>query len=192
VAGWTFDRTGSHLALDFANTVSGRNTPPMTDHLATYADLVEFARQTELVPGAEAQRLTRLGEQRSEAAAGVLAEAVALREALYWIFRAAAEAATPRAGDIAVLNAHHARFRLDEHFQWEWSARPHGLDACLGPIVRAAIELLTSDRRNRISLCAADTCRWLFLDASKNHSRRWCDMAVCGNREKARRFHGRR
>jgi len=191
MAGWTFDRTGGHLALDFANTVSNRHTPPASEHLGSYDDLVEFARQTGLIPAPEAKRLTRLGEQRPDVAAAVLAEAVALREALYRIFTAVASATTPRASDVAVLNAHHARFRLDERFRWEWSARPDGLDAFLGPIVRAAIDLLTSDRRDRVSLCAEETCLWLFLDTSKNRSRRWCDMAQCGNRAKARRFHER-
>jgi len=191
MAGWTFDRTATHLALDFANTVSNRHTPPATDHLESYEELVEFARQTGLVAKAEARRLALLGQQRPAAAAGVLAEAVALREALYRIFVAVAGGSTPRAGDIAVLNTHHARFRLDERFRWEWSARPDGLDAFLGPVVRSAIDLLTSDRRERVSLCAEETCLWLFLDTSKNRSRRWCDMAQCGNRAKARRFHER-
>jgi predicted RNA-binding Zn ribbon-like protein len=189
--GWTFDRTAGHLALDFANTVSNRRTPPAIERLASYGDLAEFARQTGLVSAAEAKRLARVGEQRPEAAAGVLAEAVALREALYRIFESVATDATPRAGDVAVLNAHHARFRLDERFHWEWSARPDGLDAFLGPVVRAAIDLLTSERRDRVRRCADDTCLWIFFDTSKNRSRRWCDMAQCGNRAKARRFHER-
>ena len=191
MAGYTFDRTGGHLALDFANTVDGRHAPPTTDHLATYADLVEFGRQTELVSAVEAQRLARLAAQRADAAGAVLAEAVALREALYRIFFAVAEGTTARASDLAVLNAHHARFRLDEQFRWEWAARPSGLDGFVGPIVRAAVDLLTSDRRDRISTCANERCRWLILDTSKNRSRRWCTMASCGNRAKARRFHDR-
>jgi len=191
VAAWTVDQCAGHLALDFSNTVSDRDTPAAVEHLESYGALVEFARQTELVPAREARRLAELAAQRPEAAAGVLAEAVALREALYRIFAAVSAAATPRATDIAVLNAHQARFRLGEHFGWEWSARPDGLDAFLGPIVRAAVALLTSERRDRIRMCAADTCVWVFLDTSKNRSRRWCDMAQCGNREKARRFHER-
>jgi predicted RNA-binding Zn ribbon-like protein len=103
VASFAFDWTGGHLALDFANTVDGRHAAPTTDHLATYADLVEFARQAELVPAAEAQRLARLGAQRADAAAAVLAEAVALREALYRIFFAVAGEKTPQASDLAVL-----------------------------------------------------------------------------------------
>ncbi len=191
MAGYTFDRTGGQLALDFANTVDGRHAPPTTDHLATYADLVEFARQAELVSAAEAQRLTRLGAQRADAAEAILAEAVALREALYRIFFAVAGGTPPKASDMAVLNAHHARFRLDERFRWEWSARPSGLDVFVGAVVRAALDLLTSERRDRISTCANEKCRWLILDTSKNHTRRWCTMASCGNRAKARRFHDR-
>jgi predicted RNA-binding Zn ribbon-like protein len=191
MAGWKFDRTAGHLALDFANTVSNRHAPPAIERLGSYGELVEFARQTGLVLEAEARRLAQLGEQRPDVADGVLAEAVALRDALFRIFEAVATEATPRASDIAVLNAHHARFRLDERFRWEWSARPDGLDAFVGPVVRAAIDLLTSDQRQRIRRCADDSCLWIFLDTSKNRSRRWCDMAQCGNRAKARRFHER-
>jgi predicted RNA-binding Zn ribbon-like protein len=50
---------------------------------------------------------------------------------------------------------------------------------------------MTSEELARVSSCGADTCRWLFLDTSRNHSRRWCDMKVCGNRMKARRFQAR-
>jgi predicted RNA-binding Zn ribbon-like protein len=61
----------------------------------------------------------------------------------------------------------------------------------LWPVVRSAAELLTSDELGRVRECAADNCAWLFLDRSKNRSRRWCDMAVCGNRDKVRRFRQR-
>jgi predicted RNA-binding Zn ribbon-like protein len=61
----------------------------------------------------------------------------------------------------------------------------------LAPIVRAAAELLTSDDRARIRECGSETCFWLFMDHSKNGTRRWCDMKVCGNREKARRHYRR-
>ena len=191
MAAWIFDRCAGHLALDFANTVSDRDTPAAVERLAGYGDLVAFAQQTELLSTRDARRLVDLAARHPEAAAGVLAEAIALREALYRIFAAGAQEATPAATDVAVLNAHHARFRLDERFQWVWSARPDGLDAFLGPIVRAAVDLLTSDRRERVRICADDTCAWVFLDTSKNRSRRWCDMAQCGNRAKARRFHER-
>jgi predicted RNA-binding Zn ribbon-like protein len=56
----------------------------------------------------------------------------------------------------------------------------------------SAGELLMSQALQRVRACDADSCRWLFLDTSRNHTRRWCDMKVCGNRMKARRFQARR
>ena len=64
-------------------------------------------------------------------------------------------------------------------------------NAGMGEIVRSTVELLTSDDLGRLRLCAADDCHWVFLDHSKNGSRRWCDMNVCGNRAKARRYYAR-
>jgi predicted RNA-binding Zn ribbon-like protein len=61
----------------------------------------------------------------------------------------------------------------------------------LWPIVLAAAELLTSAGRARVRECAAHGCGWLFLDTSRSQRRRWCTMASCGNRAKARRFYER-
>jgi predicted RNA-binding Zn ribbon-like protein len=61
-------------------------------------------------------------------------------------------------------------------------------DLPLWLLTQSATELLTSEAIHSIRDCADPSCRWLFLDTSKNHSRRWCDMKICGNRMKARRF----
>jgi predicted RNA-binding Zn ribbon-like protein len=75
---------------------------------------------------------------------------------------------------------------------WDWRLDPSRLDHPLGPIAWSTADLLTSPEAHRLSLCAADDCGWLFIDSSRNHSRRWCDMADCGNRAKVRRFRSRR
>ena len=72
-------------------------------------------------------------------------------------------------------------------FRWSW-AEEEALDCMLWPVVRSAAELLNSDLLSRVRVCPADDCAWLFLDQSRNRSRRWCDMSTCGNRSKARRF----
>jgi predicted RNA-binding Zn ribbon-like protein len=59
-------------------------------------------------------------------------------------------------------------------------------------LAQAASELMASTALDRLRACGSETCRWLFLDTSKNHTRRWCDMKICGNRMKARRFSARR
>ena len=77
---------------------------------------------------------------------------------------------------------------------WKWDWKPGKEDDLTGflhPLVWATAQLLTSDDRRFLKHCAADTCGWLFLDRSRNQARRWCDMKVCGNNAKARRFYQR-
>jgi predicted RNA-binding Zn ribbon-like protein len=58
-------------------------------------------------------------------------------------------------------------------------------------VSRAAAELLIGEDIGYVRQCASDDCSWLFLDKTKNHRRRWCDMKSCGNRDKARRYYQR-
>ena len=64
-------------------------------------------------------------------------------------------------------------------------------DGPLRQVVHAAVVLITSSDIDNVRECSEKTCRWLFLDRSRNHSRRWCDMQLCGNRSKAKRFYAR-
>lgn len=74
---------------------------------------------------------------------------------------------------------------------WQWGRFARQADLPLWTLAQSASELVLSHAMERVRACGADTCRWLFLDTSKNHTRRWCDMKVCGNRMKARRFQAR-
>jgi predicted RNA-binding Zn ribbon-like protein len=186
-----FDRCAGHVALDFANAVGSRHTDAPIDHLPSYRQLLDFARQCELLPAAQLARMARQAAEDPAGAAAALRRAVELREALYRLFAGAARGRSPEAGDLALLNRAVGRMQIGRDFEWQWAAGPDALDAMLGPIVRAALELLMSKRRERVRVCAADDCVWVFLDTSKNRSRRWCDMKQCGNRNKVRRFHRR-
>jgi predicted RNA-binding Zn ribbon-like protein len=75
--------------------------------------------------------------------------------------------------------------------EWEWAATTDSLDRMLWPIVRSAADLVTSEEVGRVRECASETCAWLFLDGSRNQRRKWCDMATCGNRAKARNYYRR-
>jgi predicted RNA-binding Zn ribbon-like protein len=187
----TFDRCAGHLALDFANAVGARHTGAPVEYMPTYARLVAFARQCELLPATQLRRLERRAALEPAAAAAALREATALREALYRLFAGVALERAPEAGDLAALNRAVGRMRVGRAFEWEWAPGPDSLDAMLAPIVRTALELLMSDERERVRICSADDCVWLFLDTSKNRTRRWCDMKQCGNRNKVRRFYQR-
>ena len=136
--------------------------------------------------------------RRPAQAAAVLEQAIALREAIYRIFSAVAHKLPPEAADLDNLNAalSEALSRSQiipaaDGFAWDWSG-DGALDQMLWPIARSAADLLTSEEIHRIGECADDRgCGWLFLDMSRNHSRRWCDMKDCGNRAKASRHYQR-
>ena len=188
---WTFDLCGGHLALDFANTVSDRPSGSPIERLRDYGDLVQFAVQTGITTKAAARSLLRRAESDPATAEQTLAAARALREALYDLFFAQATGSPPNERDLALVDAAWHRLSLDSDFHWTWTDGPEALDSMLGPIVESAVALLTSGPRDRVRTCESDTCRWVFLDTSKNRSRRWCDMKQCGNRAKARRFQER-
>jgi predicted RNA-binding Zn ribbon-like protein len=195
---YAFEFSGGRLCLDFVNTVGGSRANPK-ERLNTYADLVAWGRQAGVLADRDADHLNRLASARPEEAQKVLTGAVALREALFRIFCGAAECRPQRSDDMATLNAALARalahVRLDataEGCVRVWGDDPGALDRMLWPVLRSAMDVLTvEDERTRIHKCESPTCDWLFLDTSRNHSRRWCDMKSCGNRAKARRYYER-
>jgi predicted RNA-binding Zn ribbon-like protein len=71
--------------------------------------------------------------------------------------------------------------------EWSW-ADQRDPELPLWALAMSAADLITSEAVQRVRTCDNAECRWLFLDTSKNHTRRWCDMKICGNRMKARRF----
>ena len=185
---------GGRLCLDFVNTVDPRHGAPREEHLPDYESLVGWAEQAGIVASDEAARLTAAARREPAAARRAHEEAIDLRETLYSIFGAVARGEPP--GSVSQLNAHLARTqpRLvgDEGgFAWGW-APGDDLDRILWPVAWSAAELLAQGPLERVRECPGDdTCGWLFLDTSRNGSRRWCDMSTCGNRSKARRYYRR-
>jgi predicted RNA-binding Zn ribbon-like protein len=193
-----FDLSGGRLCLDFANTVSRRHVPERRkEHLAGYSDLVAFAEQSKLLSPKLAGTLrARANRNRSEAR-NAFRKSIVLREALYRVFSAIAAANSARPDDVERISdsavealGHRRLARFNDDYRWEWqSSGGDLLDRVLWPIAESAASLLISDDRAAIRECGAPDCEWLFLDHSRNGSRRWCDMKSCGNRQKARRHY---
>jgi len=193
-----FQFVGGELCLDFCNSVGGKRGAIARENLHRYEDFLGWSRQAGLLEKRPAEDLSRKASRRHREAASVLRRAIALREAIYRIFLALAEHHKPQPRDLARLNSELAatlgRLRVapgpaGAGFAWEWANGRQPLDYPLGPIARSAADLLTQgDLCGHISQCHGDNCGWLFLDSSKNHSRRWCDMRDCGNRAKIRRY----
>lgn len=187
------DLIGGDISLDFVNTASRRTGEGLKEKLRTYDDLVTWAERVDLVGAERAGRLRRAAAADPAAATSVLERARTLREVIYRVFSADA----PSPSDLEVLagaaseGASERRLeRTPAGYEWVWP-ESDALARLLWPIALSAAELLTSEDRERVKECAADRCNWLFLDRSRNRSRRWCDMKDCGNRAKARRFQAR-
>ena len=197
-AEYAFDFSGGRLCLDFVNTTGGTRQAPK-EHLHTYDDLVSWGRQAGVLDDDAAQRLGQLGRRRPEEAQRTLAAAVTLREAMFRIFCGAADCRPQREQDMETFNAAlsralaHVRIATSrEGCVHLWGDGEDDLDRMLWPVLRSAMDLLTSEQnRPRVHKCESPTCDWLFLDTTRNHSRRWCDMKSCGNRAKARRYYDR-
>jgi predicted RNA-binding Zn ribbon-like protein len=195
----TFSLIAGSLCLDFVNTVGGLRGGQAREYLPTYADLVRWSQQAGLLPGDAADRLLEAADRGDEAQA-VYARAVALREALYRLFVQLLDGTEPAPADLTTLNAELARalahlalrFAPEEGFAWQWVGAEGALDRMLWPVARSAVDLLLSPTVRALHQCAGATCGWLFLDTTKNRSRRWCDMASCGNRTKVRRHRARK
>ncbi len=197
--GYEFELTGGAPCLDLVNTVDQRPQASRRDNLESYADLVDWAEQSRLLSRGEATALRRAAASRPAEARQALEQMKSVREALFALFSARARGREAPASALESLNRALARAyaRLElvpgqPSFRPRFACEPTDLGRLLFPVLRSAYELLTSaPDLERLRLCAAETCDWLFLDRSKNRSRRWCDMSVCGNRDKARRFYRR-
>ena len=193
-----FDLSGGHLALDFANSVSGRDSPEKTvDHITSYHDLISFALQSRLIEPKEADALEREAHMQQRSASQVQRKALALREAMFRAFTELAHGKPASPEDLQFLDktateslGHRHIVHAGGVYKWQWDDGGK-LERILWPIVTSAAELLVSQDLRKLRECEAGDCYWLFLDNSRNHSRRWCTMNACGNREKARRHYRR-
>jgi predicted RNA-binding Zn ribbon-like protein len=190
---------GGRPCLDFANTVSTRIKGLRREYLTSYQELVVWSRHAGILSDDEAGALGQYAARHPDLGAAVLERAIALRETLYRVFSAIAERREPGGADLAAVNAalrealsHLAVVPAGSEFNWGWVVDEDGLDRMLWPIARSAADLLTSRDLGKVRECAREGCDWLFVDSSKNHSRRWCSMDMCGSRVKMRRYYRRR
>jgi predicted RNA-binding Zn ribbon-like protein len=185
---------GGDLSLDFTNTIDDRLEEPNHDYLHTYFDLVNWAHFANGIGLKIKEKLLTLGEKNKHEASKVFTNAIVLREAMYIFIQSMLNQKDIPSDEIAIINqtiaAAYSNLELnqqDDMVTLEWSYENIALESILWPIIRAFVELITSEEKlDRIKQCP--NCGWVFIDESKNKSRRWCSMETCGNRVKARRY----
>jgi predicted RNA-binding Zn ribbon-like protein len=197
--GAMFAFNAGRLCLDFANTVRARPSSDRLDLIGSYDDLLGWARQATILTPDEAAVLADTARQGPRAASDALAQARLLRESMYAVLSARAAGLPAPPADLQTLNraigramTHGGLTPAGARFEWGWSDSAPGLDRVSWWVARSAAELLTSPDLTFVRECASYDCGWFFMDATKNRSRRWCDMRVCGNRAKSRRHYERR
>ncbi len=186
------------LALDFTNTQSGFGGERHLDHLQTAADLIAWASHAKLLTPQEAAHVQNAVKDSPGLEYRIIAQARALRKIIHDINAHVASGRHPTPELLASLTAIHADTLAaaslalrNGNYVWRWDAQKNLTAAILGPVSLSALTLLTHHDFSRIKQCHGDHCGWLFLDTTKNNSRHWCEMKVCGNRAKIRALRAR-
>jgi predicted RNA-binding Zn ribbon-like protein len=190
---------GGSVALDFANTESGRGTDLHQNHLRDAETIATWLAHAGTLSADAVSRLRAAFSARPDYAEELLASALALRSAIQDIGLAIAARVSPPEAALATLSALHARFLSRAALvagsgacRWAFSVEVSPVEAALGPIALAAVKLITEGDFDRIKQCGGHACGWLFYDTTRNNGRRWCEMEVCGNRAKQKRLAARR
>ena len=190
-----FKLVGGHPALDFINTVHDWNVSEPHDYLSEFADAIRFGKAAGLLTRAD-DLLPRQRTPRLE-----LTRLRELRALLKRIFQTRLSGQAPNNMDLGKLSTDLAEAARASRLMVanrrspqvlvtrEINAEKAGVALLRLRIVEAAATLLVSEAMRRVKSCP--TCGWLFLDASKNRSRRWCSMDTCGAVAKARRYYRR-
>jgi predicted RNA-binding Zn ribbon-like protein len=198
-----FKLRGGDVSLDFVNTLGWRLTGYPREYLRSYEDLLDWGRQAGLLALEETEDLSREATLAPEGARETLSRALALREAIHRLISAHIAGESQDENDLSALNrelsialSHLRVMPADGAYSWGWDrSGDEGktpLDSPLWRVAQSAAQLLTSEKLGRVKLCAGEGCGWIFLDESRNSSRRWCDSRDCGNRERVRRHLARK
>ncbi|MEP7294072.1 MAG: ABATE domain-containing protein [Chloroflexota bacterium] len=183
-----------NLSLDFSNTVEFRDSERCLEFLHAYDHLVAWCWQRQLISTAESEQLLALASQQPDKATAAHRQALDLRDLIYRLFTAVIAEEQVGSSDLASLNEALSKSqqvieRTSTGLGWSWAKSDEPAQV-LAPITLAAAELLASKQLQWIRQCP--NCGWLFVDTSRNHSRRWCSMDFCGSKIKSRRQYERR
>ena len=183
---------GGRLAIDFANIPS---YPAAPAHRLSWEELIAFFEAAHIVSPERGSSLLELPRSDPEAAQNLLSRALRLRDSLRKAFAAIVrkEAVGRECTDaineiLRITEGHDELVSAGISWKLEFMAREGGLDWLLAAIARSAAEIIVEGAQARLRVCANPRCGLFFSDDSRTHRRRWCSMAVCGNRNKVASF----
>ncbi|HWL86319.1 MAG TPA: ABATE domain-containing protein [Polyangiaceae bacterium] len=195
---YVFDLLGGSVCLDFINTVSWRESETAAvERLPSYSDVLTWAVAAGILDRQQARRLRARVAGHPREAETAHQDGLRFRDALYRVIVAQLQGAVPDGADMAQMNsliveAAAPRRLIASSEGFTWRCDEPNLRSPLWCVALSAADLLPSGDFVRVRRCGLKECGWLFLDTSKNKTRRWCRMDVCGNRYKAQRFYERK
>ena len=188
--------TGGDLCLDFINTVSHRFRPEEGDYLHSFRDITSWYQHVNGMSAKTIQTLDRLAKSYPQKAAQVFGKSIQLRELLYQIFLQVIAGKVPDPQDLLTLSSYISDAYTNMELVWskdkgllQLQFNAPALEQVNWHIARHALDLLSTGPLKQVKQCPG--CGWIFLDKSKNGSRRWCSMATCGDIDKVTRFQQR-
>jgi predicted RNA-binding Zn ribbon-like protein len=187
---------GGRLAVDFANAPSYPGAP-FND--LSWEEFIGFLEAAKIVSAERSDQLLSLPETDPRSAHALLTRATHLRDALREIFTALVRhdlispASTKPINDVLrITEGHDELTEVDGRWKLQFVARETGLDWLLAAVARSAAEIVLEGEAAKVRVCANPACGLFFCDKSRTHKRRWCSMAICGNRNKVASFARRR
>ena len=194
----TLELRGERLCLNFANTVGWHASDYPQEWLHSYADLLAWSRHAGILTDRQNEQLLQDAQSHASLAEEVLTRAITLREAIYRIFSHIVQGRLPKSEDLTTLQKayveaviHAQVIPMGDSFTFNWEHNEYALDFPLWLVSHSGMELLLSEELHRVKECPGDGCGWLFLDKSRNQSRRWCNGQDCGNRVRVRQHYQR-
>jgi predicted RNA-binding Zn ribbon-like protein len=183
---------GGRLAINFANIPSYPGSP--AEHLS-WGELIVFLQASQIVSAERGSSLLALSGSDPDAAQALLSRSIRLRDALRKTFGAMVrkeaigrEWTEPINQILRITEGHDEIVREEDTWKMEFKAREGGLDWLLAAIARSAAEIIVEGGQARLRICANPACGLFFSDKSRTRRRRWCSMAICGNRHKVASF----
>ncbi len=194
----TLQLDGGCPVFDFTNTISNRNDPDYFDYLTKYDDFVEWINKIKLLPKGKMDAIAAFSKSHTRKSADTLRQIIEVREVVFKLFSSLAQQQKADRETVDAFNGFFSEalsnMRVEvgrkEVATSFFVSEKTILKEPLYILVKNAFDILSTQSFDRIKECP--TCRWLFLDTTKNGKRRWCNMQVCGSNDKARRYYQRK
>ena len=184
---------GGLICFDFTNTVSWRETEHPHEWFDSFDNFTKWTEITDILEKEQAKELLKTLQGSREEGERHLNKMIEIREFLFNLFNHQVREGSIRPDDLQRLGVlgqsvynHQMLAPSGSSYQWTWRNDISPLDKIHYTVIGAALEVITRHDLSRIKKCPS--CQWLYMDMSKNKSRRWCTMEDCGNRHKVNAF----